>query len=72
MAGMGKKKIAANFSAVKPKRKTPLGRPKRRWEDNTKLDRRECEWEGVHWIDVAQDRNKWRALLKMVMNFRVP
>jgi len=72
VAGMGKKKIAINFSAVKPKGKIQLGRPKNRWEDNTKIDLRERWWEGVYWTDTAQDRNKWRALLKMVLKLRVP
>jgi hypothetical protein len=50
----------------------PLGRPRRRWVDNIKMDLREIGWDGVDWIDLAQDRNQWRALVNMVMNFRVP
>jgi hypothetical protein len=51
-----------------------LGRPRRRWEDNIKKTLREIGWSGMDWIDVAhnQCRDKWRALVKMVMNFRVP
>jgi hypothetical protein len=52
--------------------KRPLGRPRRRWVDNTKMDIRETEWDGMDWIDLAQDRDQWRALVNMVMNLRVP
>jgi hypothetical protein len=52
----------------KPERKRPLGRPKRRWEDNIKIDLQEVECWGMDWIDMAQDRDRWRALLKAVMN----
>jgi hypothetical protein len=43
-----------------------------RWVDNIKIDLRETEWDGMDWIDLAQDRDQWRALVKMVMNLRVP
>ena len=43
----------------KPERKRPLGRPRRRWEDNIKMDLKEIGWEDVDWIDVAQDRDNW-------------
>jgi hypothetical protein len=52
--------------------KRPLGRPRRRWVDNIKIDLREIEWGGMDWICVSQDRDKWRALLNTVMNLRVP
>jgi hypothetical protein len=52
-------------------RKKPLGIPRRRWENNIKMDRREVGW-GVDWIALAQDRNKWWALVNVVMNLRVP
>jgi hypothetical protein len=55
----------------KPEEKKPLGRPRRRWEDNIKMDLREIGWDGMDWIDVAQDRDRWRALVYTVMNFRV-
>jgi hypothetical protein len=55
-----------------PKGKRPLGRPRRRWGDNIRLDVREIGWGGVDWIDVAQDRDQWRALVNTVMNLRVP
>jgi hypothetical protein len=50
----------------------PLGRPRRRWGDNIKTDLREIGGDGRDWIDLAQDRDQWRALVKAVMNFRVP
>jgi hypothetical protein len=52
--------------------KRPLGRPKRRLVDNIKMDLREIGWDGMGWIEVAQDRNQWRALVKAVINLRVP
>jgi hypothetical protein len=50
----------------------PLGRPRRRWEDNIKMDLQEVRWAGVDWIDMAQDRDRWLALVSAVMNLRVP
>jgi hypothetical protein len=50
----------------------PLGRPRRMWVDNIKIDLVEIGWVGVDWIDLAQDRDKWRDLVKAVMNPRVP
>ena len=55
----------------KPEGKRPLGRPRRRWEDNIKLDLREVGG-GGNWMELAQDRDRWRALVNTVMNFRVP
>jgi hypothetical protein len=52
--------------------KRPLGRPRRRWVDNIKMDLREIAWDGMDWIDVAQDRDQRRALVNTVMNLRVP
>ena len=49
-----------------------LGRPRRRWEYNIKMDLREVGWGGMDWIDVAQDTERWRALVHTVMNLRVP
>jgi len=51
--------------------KRPLRRPRRRWEDNIRMDLKEIGWEGVYWIHLAQDRDQWRALVNTVMNFRV-
>jgi len=56
----------------KPKGKRPLGRPKRKWEDNTKIHIREIGWEGVAWMHVVRDRGQWQALVNMVMNLWVP
>jgi len=55
----------------KPEGKRPLGRPRRRWEDNIKMDLLEVGG-GGDWMDLAQDRDRWRALVNTVMNFRVP
>ena len=52
--------------------KSPLGRPKRRWEDNIKMDLQELGCGGMDWIELAQDRDRWRALVNAVMNVRVP
>jgi hypothetical protein len=56
----------------KPEGKTPLGRPRRRWVDNIKMTLREIGLGGMDLIDLARDRNQLRALVNMVMNFRVP
>jgi hypothetical protein len=56
----------------KPEGKRPLGRPRRKGVDNIKMDLRETEWDGMNWINLAQDRNQWRALVSTVMNLRVP
>jgi hypothetical protein len=56
----------------KPEGKRPIGRPRRRWVDNVKMDLLEIGWGGVDWIGLAQDRDKWRALVNAVMNLRVP
>jgi len=56
----------------KPEGKRPLGRTRRRWEYDTKMDLQEVGRGGMDWIDLTQDRNRWRALLNTVMNLRVP
>ena len=56
----------------KPVGKRPLGRPRHRWEDNIKTDLQEVGRRGIDWIDLAQDRDRWRALVNAVMSFRVP
>jgi len=55
----------------KPEGKRPLGRPRRRWQDNIKMDLREVGGVG-DWMELAQDRDRWRALVNTVMNFRFP
>jgi hypothetical protein len=67
---MGRMRNAYKILVGKPEGKRPLGRPRRRWEDNIKMNLREIEWEGVDWIRVPQDRDQWRALVNMVMNLR--
>ena len=52
--------------------KRPFGRHRRRWEDNIKMDLLKVGCEGMGWIDLAQDRDRWRALVNAVMNLRVP
>jgi hypothetical protein len=56
----------------RPEGKRPMGRPRRRWEDNIKLDLKETGIDGVKWIRLAQDRVQWRVFVNTVMNFRVP
>jgi hypothetical protein len=56
----------------KPEGKRPLGRQRRRWVDNIKIDLREIEFIGMDWNDLAQDMDEWRALVSTVMNIRVP
>ena len=56
----------------KPEEKRPLGRPRCRWENNIKMDVQEVGCGGMDWIELAQDRNRWRALVNAVMNLRVP
>jgi hypothetical protein len=51
--------------------KRPLGRPRRRWVDNIKMDLREIGWDAMDWFDLAQDRDQWRDLVNTVMNIRV-
>jgi hypothetical protein len=53
-------------------KKRPLGRSRRRFEDNVRLDLGEIEWEGVDWMHLAQDRDQWLAFVNTVMNLRVP
>jgi hypothetical protein len=72
VARMGEKRNAYRLLVVKPEGKRPLGRPRRRWVDNIKIDLLEIGWGGVDWIGLAQDRDKWRALVNTVMNLRVP
>jgi hypothetical protein len=55
-----------------PEGKRPLGRPRLRWVNNIKINFRETGWDGVDWIDLAQERDQWRSLVNTVMNLRVP
>jgi hypothetical protein len=69
---MGERRGAYRALVGKPEGRRPLGRPRPRWKDNIKMDLREVGWGGMDWINLAQDRNRWRALVNAVMNFRVP
>jgi hypothetical protein len=64
--------MRANSHAYRKAGKRPLGRHRRRWEDNIKMDLREIDWGGMDWIDLAQDRDQWKALVNTVMNLQVP
>jgi len=68
---MGERRGVHRVLVGKPEGKRPLGRPRRRWEDNIKMDLREVEGVG-DWVELAQDRDRWRALLNRVTNFLVP
>jgi hypothetical protein len=68
----GEKRNASRILVGEPEGKRPLGRPRRRWVDNIKMDLREIEWDFKDWIALAQDRDQWRALVNTVMNIRVP
>jgi hypothetical protein len=69
---MGERRGAYRAVVGKPEGRRPLGRPRRRWEDNIKMDLPEVGWGGADWIYLAQDRDRWRALVYTVMNLRVP
>jgi hypothetical protein len=69
---IGKNRSAYRISVGKLEGKRPLGRPRLMWADNIKMDLREIGWDGVDWINMAQDRDQWRALLNTVLNIRVP
>jgi hypothetical protein len=71
VARMGEGRDIYRILVWKPEGKRPLGRPRRRWEGNTKLDIREIEIDGANWIRLAQDRVQWRAFVNTVMNLRV-
>jgi hypothetical protein len=72
VAQMGEKGNVYKLLVRKPEGKTPLGRPRCRWIDNIKMDLSERELGGVDWIGLAHDIWRWRALVKVLMNFRVP
>jgi hypothetical protein len=72
VARMGEGRGVYRFLAGRPEGKRPLGRPRRRWEDNIKMDLKETGIDGVNWIRLVQDRVQWRAFVSMIMNLRVP
>jgi hypothetical protein len=69
---MGEKRNAYRILMGKPEGKRPLGRPRCRRVDYIKIELTEIGWDGMGWIDLAQDRDQWRALVSMVMNLLVP
>jgi hypothetical protein len=69
---MGEKRNACRLLVGKLEGKSPLGRPRRRWLDNIKMDLLEIYWGGVDWIGLDEDRDKWRTPVNAVMNLRVP
>ena len=72
VARMGEKKGVYRVLVGKPEGNRPIGRPRRRWEGIIKMDVQEVGCVGMDWIDLAQDRDRWRALVNVVMNLRVP
>jgi hypothetical protein len=72
VARLREKRNACRILVGKPEGKRPLGRPRRRWMENTKIDLKLRGWGGMTWIDLAQDRDQWRALVNTVMNIRFP
>jgi hypothetical protein len=72
VARMGERRDVYRVLVGKPEGKRQLGRPRRRWEDNIKMDLREVGCGGIDWIELAEDRVRWRALVNAVMNLRVP
>jgi hypothetical protein len=69
---MGEMRNAYTILVGKAEGKRPLGRPRRRWVDNIKMDLGEIGWDGVEWIELVQEREQWRTLVNTVMNLRAP
>ena len=72
MVRMGERRGVYRVLVGKLEGKRPLGRPRRRWEDNIKMDLQEVGCGGMDWIEMAQDRDRWRALVNAGKNLRVP
>jgi len=72
VARMGERRGVYRVLVGKPERKRQLGRPRRGWEDNIKMDFRKWDVWGVDWIELAADRDRWRTLVNAVMNLRFP
>jgi hypothetical protein len=68
----GEKRNAYRILVGKPVGKRPLGRPRHKWMDNITMNLRETGWDGMDWIDLARDRDQWRALVNTVINLQVP
>ena len=71
VARLGASRGLYRFLVAKPEGKSPLGRPRRRWEYNIKMDLRKVGWEGMDWMELGQNRDRWRVLVNAVKNFRV-
>jgi hypothetical protein len=69
---MGEMRNAYKILVIKSEGKRHFGRPRRRWEDNFKMDHKEIGFGGVGWIHLAQDRGQWLTVVNMVMNLRIP
>jgi hypothetical protein len=69
---MGEKRYTYRILVRKPERKRRLGRPRRMWKGNIKMDLRKLEWGGTKYVDLVQGRDQWRALVNTVMSLRVP
>jgi len=72
VARMGERGGEYRVLVGEPQGKRPLGRPRRRWEDNTRMDLQEVRWGEMYLFYLAQDRDRWWALVNAVMNLRVP
>ena len=72
VARMGEGRGVCRVLVGKPEGRRPLGRPRRRWEDNIRMNLQEVGCGGVDWMELAQDRDRWRALVSAVMNLQVP
>jgi hypothetical protein len=68
---MGAERKVYKVLVGRPVRKRPLGRPRSRWEDEMRMSLRDIDWRSVDWIELAQDRDRWRALVNTVMNRRI-
>jgi hypothetical protein len=72
VARIGEKRRAYSVLVGRPEGKRPFGTPRRRWEDDIKMDIQEVGWGAMDWIELAQDRDRWWALVNAVTNRRVP
>jgi hypothetical protein len=72
VARIGERRGAYRILVRRPEGRKPFGRPRHRWGDDIKMDLQEVGWGGMDWIDMAQDRDRWRAVVSAVMNVRVP
>jgi hypothetical protein len=72
VARMGETRNAYRILVGKPEEKGSLGKSRRNWVDNTKMDLRDTGWDGMDWTGLAQDRDQWRVLVNTIMNLRIP